>query len=110
MELLPNPFNLPLAGIVNAAGALTVSFGPKFNEFWNVEQVSIEMPAAPQGATVDIRYMGSLVAPSPSARRAAASGDPPIYLNGGETMTVNWTASTAGIPGKVLVVYRKGIY
>jgi hypothetical protein len=77
---------------------------------WEVSQVSIEMLTAPSGATLDVRYMNSLVAPSQSARRAAASGDPPIFLNGGETMSVEWQNCTPGDPGKVLVVYRKSVY
>jgi hypothetical protein len=105
-----NPFNLPLAGNVAADGTLTIRFGPEYNNKWEVSQVAIEMPTAPAGALLVVRYMGSLVSPSPSARRASAGGDPPIFLHGGESMTVEWTNCTPGDPGKVLVVYRKTAY
>jgi hypothetical protein len=97
-------------GQVAADGTLTIEFGPEYNAKWEVSQVSIEMPTAPAGATLVVRYMGSLVSPSPSARRASAGGDPPIFLHGGETMTVEWSDCTPGEPGKVLVVYRKSVY
>ena len=105
-----HPFNEPFQGVVDAAGNLTVRFGPFYNNTWTVEQVTLEMPSAPAGAVAELRYMASLVAPSPSPRRAAASQDPPIFLNGGETMSVVWSACTPGDIGRVLVVYRKGGY
>jgi hypothetical protein len=105
-----NPFNEPRQGIVDAAGLLTIRFGPPYNNTWEVQQVSIEMPTAPAGATCELRYMASLIAPSPSAKRASAGGDPPIFLQGGETMTVEWRGCTPGDIGRVLFVYRKGLY
>jgi len=106
----PNPFNDPFQGIVDAAGDLVISFGPTYNNKWSVMQVTLEMPTAPVGATAELRYMSSLVAPASSARRASAGGDPPIFLQGGETMTVEWTDCTPGDIGRVLVVYTKDIY
>jgi hypothetical protein len=105
-----NPFNEPFQGIVDANGDLTIEFGPQYNNTWEVLQVTIEMPTAPQGATVEIRYMASLISPSPSARKASAGGDPPIFLQGGETMTVVWENCTPGDVGRVLAIYRKGLY
>lgn len=104
------PVKLPLQGIVDANGDLVIRFGPPGNQVWEVTQVAIEMDTAPAGATVNIRVMGSLIAPSPSARRASASGDPPIFLHGSETMTVEWAGCTSGDIGRVLAVYRRGRY
>lgn len=109
-DAFPHPFNDPLQGIVAAGGALTIKFGPQYNNTWYVTQISIEMPTAPAGSLLVIRRMGSLIAPAPSAKRATASGDPPIFLNGGEFMTVEWTGCTPGDVGKVLVTYNKGLY
>jgi hypothetical protein len=106
----PNPIRLPLQGQVAADGTLTIRFGPEIQNTWEVSQVSVEMLTAPAGATVVIRAMGALVSPSPSARKASAGGDPPIFLHGGETMTVEWEDCTPGDVGSVLVVYRKAAY
>jgi len=110
VQTFPHPFNLPLQGIVNAAGDLEIKFGPQYNEKWSVQQVSLEMRTAPAGATVELRYMNSFVAASGSARRASAGGDPPVFLNGGEFMTVNWENCTTGDIGRILVVYTKETY
>lgn len=109
-QTFPYPFNEPFQGIVELDGSLIVPFGPSSNNTWKVTQVSLEMPTAPAGASAEIRYMASLVAPSPSARKGSAGGDPPIFLQGGETMTVNWTNCTPGDIGRVLVTYEKGTY
>lgn len=106
----PTPYNFPLQGQVDAAGDLVIRFGPPHNQTWEVRQITIEMPTAPAGATCEIRYMASLIAPSPSAKRASAGGDPPIFLQGGETMSVEWAGCTVGDFGRVLVVYNKGVY
>jgi hypothetical protein len=101
---------LPRQGIVNAAGELTISIGPGGNQIWEITQVTLEMPTAPAGAIAELRVMGSLIAPAYSARRASASGDPPIVLHGSETMTVEWTGCTPGDVGRILVIYRQGKY
>jgi hypothetical protein len=107
---LPNSFKEPLAGQVDAGGSLIVKFGPQYNEMWDIQQVTLEMETAPNGAVANLRVMGSLVAPAPSPRRATASGQPPIFLYGGETMSVEWENCTPGDVGKVLVVYLKSLY
>lgn len=102
--------NEPFQGSVDANGDLTIRFGPQLNNKWLVQQVSLEMPTAPVGATAEIRYMSSLISPSPSAKRASAGGDPPITLQGGETMSVVWEGCTSGDIGRVLVTYEKLLY
>lgn len=105
-----NPFNEEFQGIVTAAGILVVKFGPPYNNSWTVEQVTLEMPNAPVGATAEIRRMGAFIDRAQSARKASAAQEPPIFLNGGETMTVEWAGCTPGQAGKVLAIYRKGLY
>lgn len=106
----PYPFNLPLGGAVNAAGVLRLSFGPNTSERWTVSQVTIDMPTAPVGAVCRIYYMGRLVSESFSAQSGTAGGDPPIHLNGGESMYVEWTGATPNAQGNILVVYTKEAY
>jgi len=103
-------FKESFAGVVDAAGDLTIKFGPQLNELWDVSQVSLEMPNAPVGASVSLRVMGSFVDAPASPRRASAGGDPPVYLNGGEFMTVEWINCTPGDFGNVWITYRKSIY
>lgn len=110
MREFPNSFKDSKQGIVAAGGGLTISFGPEANEMWDVQQVSIEMANAPTGATVELRVMGSLVDAPASAKKAAAAGDPSIFLYGGETMTVTWAGATVGLVGKVWLTYKKSVY
>lgn len=103
-------FTAHLQGTVNAAGRLTVPFGPPGNQIYDVRQVTLEMTTAPAGCTAEIRQMGSLIAPSYSARRAAASEPPPITLQGGETLTVEWFNATPNDIGRVTIVYDRKTY
>jgi hypothetical protein len=106
----PYPFNSPFQGEVDAAGDLVIEFGPENSVTWTVEQVSLEMPTAPVGATAEVRYMNALVDATLNARRSAAGGVPSIFLQGGERMSVVWANCTPGDPGRVLVTYRKQAY
>lgn len=110
MQEFPNSFKDSKQGIVSAAGTLTLTFGPQTNEMWDVQQVSIEMPNAPSGTVVELRVMGSFVDAPSSAKKAAAAGDPPIFLYGGETATVSWTGATPGLAGKIWFTYKKTVY
>lgn len=105
------PFTAHLQGTVNASGRLTISFGPPGNQIYEVRQVALEMPTAPAGCTAEIRQMGSLIAPSYSARRASASEPPPITLQGGESVTVEWFDATPNDVGRATIIYdRKSYY
>lgn len=74
---------------------------------WSLQQVSVEMPSAPIGATCEFRRNGFLVTPLiPTGD--AADGDPPIPLRGSDVVTVKWTGCTVGAIGRVLVVYDDG--
>lgn len=75
---------------------------------WTVSQVSVEMPTAPIGATCYLRKNGIGITPLiPTGD--AASGDPPILLRPGETMSVEWAGCTAGDVGTVYIVYDDGV-
>lgn len=94
-------------GVVDAAGNLTVKFGPNPAVNWNITQMSIEMPSAPTGAGASAYARGGLLFPFPTPRRAAAAGDPPVFLFGGERAEVRWSACTPGDVGTVFVLYDK---
>lgn len=106
----PDPFDETKQGQVDANGDLVLTFGPPTNQKWTVTQISIDMPTAPAGSQLNAKKMGNLIAPAFSARRAVASGDPPVHLHGGETMTVEWEACTTGDIGRATVTYRKATY
>lgn len=109
-QIFPDPINLPLQDTVDANGDLTIRFGPPYDQKWTVEQVSYKMPSAPSGATAEIRYMAAFVDQGFSARRGSAAGEPPVFLRGGETMSVVWENCTPGDVGEILVIYRKEVY
>jgi hypothetical protein len=75
---------------------------------WTVTQVSVEMPAAPIGATCWLRKDGAPVTPL-IATGDAASGEPPITLRPGQTLTVEWAGCTPGDVGQVWMSYDDGV-
>jgi len=93
---------------VAAAGTATATIQTRSNfRTWTVSQVSVEMPGAPIGATCDARKDGALITPLiPTGD--AASGDPPIVLRPGQTLTVEFAGCTPGAVGTVFVVYDDG--
>jgi hypothetical protein len=94
--------------LVAASGAAVVAFGPTSRaQTWTVSQVSVEMAAAPIGATCALRRgdrLVTLLIPTGDV----AGGDPPVVLRGGETLTVQWGGCTAGDIGHVFVIYDDG--
>ena len=96
-------------GAVTAAGTLAVTFGPGARtRHWTVSQVSVEMPTAPLGCACDLRKSGRLVTPL-VATGDVAGGDPPVVLQGADTLTVTWTGATPGDIGHVFVIYDDGV-
>lgn len=97
-----------LSVTVGAAGTATASVQTKTKfQTWTVSQVSVEMATAPIGATCDVRKGGALITPLiPTGD--AATGDPPITLRPGETMTVNFAGCTPGATGTVYLIYDDG--
>lgn len=93
---------------VTAAGTATVSIttGTAF-QTWRVDQVSVEMPAAPVGATCVLRKQGALITPLIPTGDAAA-GDPPITLRPGQTLTVEFAGCTPADVGTVYLMYDDG--
>lgn len=83
-----------------------IQTGSKFRT-WTISQVSVELAAAPIGATCDVRKNGTLITPL-IATGDAASGDPPVVLRPGDTLTVNWAGCTIGTRGSVYLIYDDG--
>lgn len=99
----------PFTAIISAAGTATVTFKPPTSRNnYLVQQVSVEYAAAPIGCTCDIRKNGRLITPMiPTGD--AASGDPPIPLNGGsDKMTINFAGGTPGGLVNVFIIYDDG--
>lgn len=105
----PNPFPYSAQGVVPASGILELKFGPPYDQMWSVSQVSARMNSAPAATSVEIRYMNMFV-DSIQAGTGTAANDPPIFLNGGETMSVIWRFASPGLIGEVLAFYNKSTY
>jgi hypothetical protein len=67
--------------------------------------VSIELAAAPSGATADLRLNDRLVTLL-IAPGDVAAGDPPVTLLPTDTLTVNWAGCTVGQTGKAMIFYE----
>jgi hypothetical protein len=63
------------------------------------------MTSAPGGALGAVRLNGRLVSPF-VAQGDSVAGDPPVVLGPTDELTIEWTASTAGLVGYALVFYR----
>jgi hypothetical protein len=85
-------------------GTATIQTGHA-RQTWDVQQVSVELPAAPIGATCVLRKNGYLVTPL-IATGDVADGSPPVTLQPTDTLTVEWAGCTNGTVGKVLLVYE----
>lgn len=95
--------------VISAAGTATVTFKPPtFRANYIVSQVSVEYAAAPLGCTCVVRKNGNLITPMiPTGD--AASGDPPIPLNGGsDKLTVTFASGTPGGIANVFIIYDDG--
>lgn len=103
------PERSTFSAIANAAGTATVTFRVPGQVGWQVEQITIEMPNAPFGATAALRLNDSLVTPM-IPNGDAAAGDPPLPVFPGDVVTVQWLGATPGDQGKVLVIYRTASY
>ena len=99
----------PFTAIINAAGTAVVQFKPPtFRAAYIVQQVSVEYALAPISCTCTVRKNGrfiTLMIPTGDA----ASGDPPIPLNGGsDIMTVTFANGTPGDIVNVFIIYDDG--
>jgi hypothetical protein len=91
---------------IGAGGTGTVTIRTGSRDTWIISQVSIELAAAPSGATADLRLNDRLVTLL-IATGDVASGDPPVTLLPTDTLTVNWAGCTVGQIGKVLIFYTE---
>ena len=92
---------------VGADGTATVTIAPTSSARWVVTQVSVELATAPASAACVLRLNGFYVSPL-IATGDAAGGDPPVTINVGDELTVEWSGCTPGQVGRVLVFYDEG--
>lgn len=91
---------------VDGAGVAQLTVMPPPRRKWLVTQVSVEMPAAPIGATCDIRKNGALVTPLiPTGD--AASGEPPVLLRPNDQMAITFQGCTPGDVGSAWLSYTE---
>jgi hypothetical protein len=103
------PKRAPLSAIADAAGVCLISFRVPGQVAWQVEQITIDMPAAPIGSTAELRVNGSLITPLVATGDAAA-GDPPLPVYAGDVVDIRWIGATPGDQGKALLIYRTASY
>lgn len=103
------PSRTTLSAITDAAGLCTVTFRVPGQVAWQVEQITAELPGAPFGAVGELRINDALVTPF-VAPADAMGGDPPLSVFAGDVVTVEWTGSTPGLQGRVLILYRTASY
>jgi hypothetical protein len=99
----------PFTAVVKADGSAVVTFKPPtFRASYIVQQVSVEYALAPIACTCVVRKNGRFITPMiPTGD--AASGDPPIPLNGGsDIMTVTFANGTPGDIVNVFIIYDDG--
>jgi hypothetical protein len=102
--------NLRLSGAAGAAGTVTLTVWPRDATSWRITQVSVEATAGSASAvsgsaTGVIRKNGFPVAPF-VAQLDAVAGDPPVDLQPGDELTIEWTGLTSGNVVKALVFYE----
>lgn len=96
----------PFSAQVGSDGRATIKVRPPSLTPWVVQQVSVEMPDAPLGATCELRKNGALVSPV-IATGDAAGGDPAIDVTQSDTLTIEWRGCTPGAYGRALVIYEE---
>ena len=97
---------LRLSGAAPASGTLRLPWRSG-RQTWNVQQVTVECPDAPGGATCELRKNGALITPLVAASDAAG-GDPPILQRPPDVMAIQWDGLDVGNAGYVLVIYDDG--
>lgn len=90
---------------IGAAGTGTITLQTRSMRSWKISQISVELAAAPSGATADIRKNGYLVTPV-IATGDTAAGDPPVDLRPEDSLTINWYNCTNGQVAKATVFYE----
>lgn len=94
--------------IVGADGTATVTLKvANGTDTWTVKQVSLEMQAAPTGASCYVRKNGYPISPAIPTGDTVA-GDPYVILQPSDVFTVVWAGCTPGIAGKVIIFTDDG--
>lgn len=105
---MPRNPGVSQSATVNASGAATITVTPTGAYPWTVDQVSTEYPTAPSGCVCSLRRNGSQVS-NLVATGDVADGPPPVVLNPGDRMTIEWTGATAGQTVKAWYTYDDGL-
>lgn len=91
-------------GTADAAGHAVADISPTGSAPNLVRQVTVELAAAPIGATCALRYNGTLISPLIATGDAAVE-PPAILVHVGDQLTVEWDGLTPGQVGTVLVIF-----
>lgn len=100
---------LRLNGAAPASGVVSLPVRPTGTLPWRVTQVSVEMVRTDSAlvsgsATCVMRKNGALVTPL-VAQGDAAGGDPPVYLQMSDELTIEWAGANLGDICRALVIY-----
>lgn len=98
---------LPITGIVDAAGTVTLRVKPTGRQVWTVQQVGIHAPGVGGSAVGIIRKNGFPITPF-VPQGDAPSGEPYVTLRPSDTLTISWEAATVGAAVAVTVIYDDG--
>jgi hypothetical protein len=98
-------------GVVPASGTLRLRFTPNARQSWVVSQVSVNALAGaidPGGSAqcnifLDTSFVAVLAMP-----QDVGSGDPPVIVNNGRTLSVLITGATAGAVVQATILYDDG--
>lgn len=91
---------------IGAGGTGTITIQTRSVRSWEVSQVSIELAAAPVGATCYLRKNGYPVTPL-IATGDTAAGDPPVLIRPEDVLTIEWAGCTVNSVAKALVFYEE---
>jgi len=94
------------SGVVPVGGTLAIGYQPRGSRPERVTQVSNEMVGA-GSAQCTLRLNDTLICPL-AASRDAATGEPFIWLNPGDLLTVVWTGAPVGANGTIGVIRDYG--
>lgn len=90
------------------ATTATVEISPTASaRAWSIQQVSVEMPTAPIGATCRMTRDGVFITALIPTGDVAGSG-PPVTLRGFQKLLITWSGVAAGMTGSVYVIYDDG--
>lgn len=93
----------PYSTTVGSDGRATIKVRPPSLVPWIVQQVSVEMAAAPVGATCVLRKNGTFI--TPLIPTGDAADGTPVDISQSDTLTIEWSGCTPGEAGTALIIY-----